>query len=69
VGAFSNLLLLAVVAFTAALQVLLQQVPAAAALFSLAPLGLPHLVLALALGFIPVSVLELRKLALRLRRR
>ena len=67
VGAFSNLLLLGVVAFTALLQVLLQQVPPLAQLFSLAPLGVGHLALALALGLVPVSVLELRKLALRRR--
>ncbi|NNB85873.1 hypothetical protein HJC10_21150 [Corallococcus exiguus] len=35
------------------------------ATFSLVPLDAAHLALALGLGFIPVSVLELRKLLLR----
>ncbi|RKH76467.1 cation-translocating P-type ATPase [Corallococcus sp. AB045] len=65
VGAFDNRPLLAVAALTLALQVALPEVPALAAFFSLVPLDATHLALALGLGFIPVSVLELRKLLLR----
>ncbi|WP_199728787.1 cation-translocating P-type ATPase [Corallococcus sp. CA053C] len=65
VGPFNNRPLLAVVTLTVALQLGIQQVPVLAAFFSLAPLGRDHLALAFALGLIPVSVLELRKLAVR----
>ncbi|NRD62682.1 cation-transporting P-type ATPase, partial [Corallococcus exiguus] len=65
VGAFDNRPLLAVAALTLALQAALPEVPALAAFFSLVPLDAAHLALALGLGFIPVSVLELRKLLLR----
>jgi len=62
-GAFSNLRLLLVLAGTLALQVLLQSVPATAALFGLPPLSPGRFGLALALGLVPVTVIELIKLA------
>nr|WP_242588932.1 cation-translocating P-type ATPase [Corallococcus macrosporus] len=65
VGSFSNGPLLGVVAGTLALQVALPEVPLLAAFFSLVPLDAAHLALALGLGLIPVSVLELRKLLAR----
>ncbi|RKG69619.1 cation-transporting P-type ATPase, partial [Corallococcus exercitus] len=65
VGSFSNWPLLGVVAGTLALQVALPEVPMLAAFFSLVPLDAAHLALALGLGLIPVSVLELRKLVAR----
>ncbi|RKH71950.1 cation-transporting P-type ATPase, partial [Corallococcus interemptor] len=67
VGTFTNGALLGVVAFTLALQVALPEVPLLAAFFSLVPLAATHLLLALGLGLIPVSVLELRKLVARSR--
>ncbi|RKG99788.1 cation-transporting P-type ATPase [Corallococcus carmarthensis] len=65
VGSFNNRPLLAVAAVTLALQVALPEVPLLAAFFSLVPLDAAHVALALGLGLIPVSVLELRKLVLR----
>ncbi|WP_375743574.1 cation-translocating P-type ATPase [Corallococcus interemptor] len=65
VGSFTNRALLAVAAGTLALQVALPEVPMLAAFFSLVPLTAAHLVGALGLGLIPVSVLELRKLVPR----
>ncbi|GMU01277.1 HAD-IC family P-type ATPase [Corallococcus caeni] len=65
VGSFSNWPLLGVVVGTLALQVALPEVPMLAAFFSLVPLDAAHLALALGLGLIPVSVLELRKLVAR----
>jgi Ca2+-transporting ATPase len=62
-GAFSNLRLLLVLAATFGVQVLLQSHPATAALFGLPPLSPGRWGLALALGLVPVTVIELTKLA------
>jgi Ca2+-transporting ATPase len=69
VGAFTNLRLLAVVVVSALLQMGLPHLPATAALFALQPLSAADLTLALGLGLLPVSTLEIVKLLRRLRRR
>ncbi|MES2642480.1 MAG: cation-translocating P-type ATPase [Myxococcota bacterium] len=62
VGAFSNLRLLGVVVFSAALQIAMHHVPVAQEIFGLTPISLRDCLLSIALGLIPVSVLELSKL-------
>lgn len=69
VGVFTNLWLLGVVTFSVGLQVALFALPFTRGLFDLAPLGFGGVTLALALGFVPVSVLEIGKLLRRLLRR
>jgi Ca2+-transporting ATPase len=65
IGVATNLRLVAVVIGSAALQLALQRVPAAARLFDVAPLGAADLVRAVALALVPVSALELTKLLRR----
>jgi len=65
VGAFSNVPLLAVVAASALLQVALSYVPVTRELFDLQLLSAADTFCCLALGLIPVSVVELAKLARR----
>jgi Ca2+-transporting ATPase len=65
VGAFSNVPLLAVVAASALLQVTLSYVPVTRELFDLQLLSAADTFCCLALGLIPVSVVELAKLARR----
>jgi Ca2+-transporting ATPase len=62
VGAFSNLRLLGIVVFSAALQIAMHHVPVAQEIFGLTPISLRDCMLSIALGLIPVSVLELSKL-------
>ena len=62
VGAFSNLRLLGVVAFSAALQLAMHHVPLAQEIFGLLPVSLRDCLLSLALGLVPVTLLELGKL-------
>jgi Ca2+-transporting ATPase len=62
VGAFTNLWLLGVVVLSVALQVGLFAFPATRDVFSLSTMGGWGVGLALALGFVPVSVLEIAKL-------
>jgi P-type Ca2+ transporter type 2C len=69
VGAFSNLRLVGVVVITIALQLALDYFPATQAVFGLAPLDLSELARALFIGLIPVTVIELAKLARRKRNR
>ena len=69
VGAFTNLRLLVVVLVSTLLQLGLPHIPAAAELFALEPLSPGDLALALGLGLIPVSTLEIVKLLRRLRLR
>jgi Ca2+-transporting ATPase len=69
VGAFSNLLLLAVISLSVAAQLLLYGLPATRELFHLAPLTIADWAIAFGAGFVPVSVLELLKLARRVRPR
>jgi Ca2+-transporting ATPase len=64
----TNLRLLAVVALSAALQVAILYIPAAAALFGVVPLPLPLLGLAVLLGLVPVTLVELSKLVRRIAR-
>ncbi|MFY0527718.1 cation-translocating P-type ATPase [Archangium gephyra] len=62
VGPFTNRLLLGIVLFSVGLQWVLYEVPAARELFGLGALRPWELGLAFALGFIPVTVLEVAKL-------
>ncbi len=62
VGAFSNMRLLGIVVFSAALQLAMHHVPFMQAIFGLTPISLRDCLLSIALGLIPVSVLELQKL-------
>ena len=67
VGAFTNLKLLLVIGLSAVLQAGLHLLPAASGLFALTSLSVNQWAMALAAGFVPVSVLELRKLLRRRR--
>jgi Ca2+-transporting ATPase len=66
VGALRNVTLLAIVAGSALLQLALHQLESTRALFQLAPLPLRDLLLVVALGAIPGTMLELSKLLGRL---
>lgn len=68
VGAFSNLRLLAIVLFSAGLQIAMHYVPFMQTLFRLTPIPLLDGLLSFGLGLIPVTVLELHKLVGRTRR-
>jgi Ca2+-transporting ATPase len=65
VGAFTNLRLLAVVALSMVVQLAIGTLPFTVRLFQLEDLTPGHLALALLLGAIPVSAIELTKLARR----
>jgi Ca2+-transporting ATPase len=69
VGVFSNLSLLAVVGLSVGLQLALHHVPWVADLFQIGPLTVEEVGLTLALGLVPVTVLELGKLVLGAARR
>jgi Ca2+-transporting ATPase len=69
VGPFTNLRLLGVVVLSAAFQLALHHVPLAERLLGVAPLSLADCVLCVGLGIIPVTVVELAKLARRAWRR
>ncbi len=68
-GPLTNRVLVGVILFSAGLQLALYELPSARALFGLGELHLWELGLAFALGFIPVTALELSKLLFRPRRR
>jgi Ca2+-transporting ATPase len=65
VGAFSNLTLLAVVSLSAVIQLAIYEVPAARALFGLGDLSASDLIVCLLASLVPVTVVELAKLAAR----
>jgi hypothetical protein len=65
VGLFSNLRLLAVVAGTFGLQLAMHHVPALAAIFGGRPVTLDRYVTWVAIALVPVTVIELTKLARR----
>ncbi len=65
VGAFTNLRLLGVVLVSALVQIAIHHVPLTQELFGLGALSLSDCALSLALGLVPVSVLEGAKLARR----
>jgi Ca2+-transporting ATPase len=65
VGVFTNLRLLAVVLLSGALQFAIHYFPATRELFGVAAPTLEHGLLAMGLGLIPVTVIELAKLARR----
>ena len=67
VGVFTNVRLVAVVLVSAALQFAIHFFPAARDLFGVSTLSVRHAVLAMCLGLIPVTVIELAKLARRWR--
>jgi len=67
VGLLSNFWLFLTVSVSFFLQWLIHHVPALRSLFSLEPLSLKHAVAWLGLGFIPLLVLEIRKVLLRRR--
>jgi len=62
VGAFTNLHLIAVIALSVPLQVALGDMPFTRALFGIHPLTAAEIGLCLALGLIPVTILEVGKL-------
>ncbi|TMQ12534.1 MAG: hypothetical protein E6J90_30965 [Deltaproteobacteria bacterium] len=62
VGAFSNLVLLAVVTVSVVLQLVIHNVPATGALFDIAALAPGDAALCLGLGIVPVTVVEVAKL-------
>jgi Ca2+-transporting ATPase len=68
VGAFTNLRLLAIVLVSIFLQLGLHHIPFSQELFQIGDLPLADCALALVLGLIPVSILELTKLVRRLPR-
>jgi Ca2+-transporting ATPase len=65
VGAFSNLVLLAVVAVSVALQVALHQVAGLGALFATLPMSIADWTLCVGAGLVTVTVLEVAKLVRR----
>ena len=65
IGAFTNARLIAVVAATGALQLALGEIPATRALFHMSAVPISDLLIPLAAGLIPVTVLELAKLVRR----
>ena len=67
VGAFSNVVLLAVVFLSVAAQLAIVFIPTTQALFHIVALPPGDTVLSLALGLVSVTVLEVRKLILRRR--
>jgi Ca2+-transporting ATPase len=69
VGAFTNLRLLGVVVASVLIQIGIQNVPALEALFQIRALSAADCLVALGLGLVPVTVLELTKLVRRARSR
>lgn len=67
VGAFTNLRVLGVVAVSVLLQLGMHHIPVTQKLFQIGALPLADCALALGLGLVPVSILELSKLLRRLR--
>jgi Ca2+-transporting ATPase len=65
VGAFTNLRLLGVVAFSALMQLGIQGIPAAQAVFEISPLRVADCALALLVALGPVTVIEVSKLVRR----
>jgi len=62
VGAFTNLRLLGVVAFSVLMQLGIHHIPAAQTLFEIGPLSAGDCLLTLAVALVPVSVIEIGKL-------
>ena len=65
VGAFSNLVLLAVVILSGSFQIALHHVGWVQRVFQVAPLSLAQWAVAIGFGLVPVTVLEMRKLVKR----
>jgi P-type Ca2+ transporter type 2C len=62
VGVFTNLRLLAVVMFSALLQLAIHHVPATEAMFGIGPLSVADCVLTVLVALVPVTVIEISKL-------
>jgi len=65
VGLLSNLWLFLIIALSFSLQVTIHQVPVLRSLFSIEPLSLEHCVVWIGLGFIPLMILEIKKILRR----
>lgn len=65
VGPFTNLRLLAIVSVSAALQLAIHHTEPTREIFGIEALSLHDAALAIALGLVPVSAIELSKLAVR----
>jgi Ca2+-transporting ATPase len=68
VGAFSNLILLAVVSVSVVVQIAIHHLPFTEGLFDIGRISLADCMMSLLIGLVPVSVIELAKLARRRRR-
>ncbi|WP_336885040.1 cation-translocating P-type ATPase [Methylomicrobium sp. RS1] len=69
IGLLSNLWLFLVIILSFSLHLVIHQVPALQALFGTKPLSTDHFAVWMALGCIPLTALEVRKMLLRRRRR
>jgi Ca2+-transporting ATPase len=65
VGAFTNLWLLGVVLFSVLMQIGMHHIPVAQAMFQIGPLSAADCALTVAVGLVPVTVIEILKLARR----
>ncbi|MGR8952146.1 MAG: cation-translocating P-type ATPase [Gammaproteobacteria bacterium] len=65
VGVMSNLWLFVIVSISFSLQILIHQLPTLQSLFSIQPLSWDHCVFWIGLGFIPLTLLEIRKILRR----
>ncbi|MGJ0514630.1 MAG: cation-translocating P-type ATPase [Methylomicrobium sp.] len=68
VGLLSNIWLFLVITLSFSLQLLIHQIPMLQSLFGTKPLAFEHFAVWMALGFIPLTVLEIRKAFLRRRK-
>jgi Ca2+-transporting ATPase len=68
IGPFSNMRLVGVIALSTAIQLGIHQVPFMERVFRVTPLGPGEVVVCLAVGLVPVTAIELAKLARRRRR-
>ncbi len=62
---FSNLVLLAVVVFSVALQITIHHLPFTQRMFDIGAIPLEECLMSLGIGLVPVTLLELSKLAKR----
>ncbi|MGJ0483427.1 MAG: cation-translocating P-type ATPase [Methylomicrobium sp.] len=68
VGVLSNLWLFVIVSISFSLQLLIHQLPVFQTLFGTSPLTFQHFVIWIGLGFIPLTILEVRKVLLKQRK-
>jgi Ca2+-transporting ATPase len=67
-GAFTNLMLLAIILVSVSLQIGIHHIPGTKALFRIGALSADDIALCLVIGLVPVSVVELMKLVRRFER-